>query len=232
MRASIRSESRRLSHSGSSVLARRGDGEEVLLAEIEQRRAKQGCKLQAVARIEHDVAERHEVENADVAGDLEPVGAGGGQALAVEGADQLAEQRAANLDEDQDVVGGDRALARTERPALGDPAPDLARDLFGDLAGRGLKPLVDLERPLGGVEHRVLLLDRRPERDGAAVLGARGLVDEVAFEYRGLLLGAGEHAIDGGEDAGQGAEADVQRHAVELHADLLRAQGVALAGAR
>ena len=54
-------------------------------------------------------------------------------------------------------------------------------------------------------------------------------MDEVVLEHRALLVLGREDAVDGGEDAGQGTEADVERHAVEPHAHLFGAQPVALA---
>ena len=50
-----------------------GDGKEIVLGDVEQWRAQQGGKLQAVGRIGQHVAEREEIQYGDVGGDRQPV---------------------------------------------------------------------------------------------------------------------------------------------------------------
>ncbi len=202
--------------------------------DIEQRGAQQGGQLQVVVGVTEHVAERHHVEHADMGGDGEPVGSGCGDTGADQGADDLVEQHAAHLHQDQHVVGPDGSAAGAERTTGVDPALDLASDALGNLALRRLRHLLwRLGRPvvgIGGVEH---VLDRWPQGDGAAFVGAGRLVQQALVLHRALpeIGTVVKDDVDRLEDGRKGAERVAERHAPHggVHgprADLVLAAGV------
>ena len=92
----------------------------------------------------------------------ELVGTRGRQIELQQRPDDFEEHRAARLDEDEHVAGGDWPAARPERALLDDPAPDLAGNVFGQLALRDFLRLWRLQRPVIGIRIVAFLLHLGP----------------------------------------------------------------------
>ena len=78
-----------------------GEREQEIVVEAEQRALERGREREIVLRQQQRVGERHQVDDGDVLGELEAVGAGDGDPGVLQGTDDRLEQRAALAHQDR-----------------------------------------------------------------------------------------------------------------------------------
>ncbi len=147
-------------------------------------------------------------------GQRQAVGAGDGDAQALEGADGELLDGVAAGDQDQHVAGADRARAvlAVDQLAMGEPGLDLGGDAVGDAALRlvGAAGLVG-EGPGLGLGRGLVVGGERPELDQARGVGTVGVVaDGLAGPDHAHQLGPGQDAIHAFEHGPGRAEGEVE----------------------
>ena len=109
---------------------------QLVLADVDERRAEQGGEIEVVFRQQHEAAQRHHVHHRDLLGELHAVRARDRNLLLLQAADNLAGKRLPARHEDHNVAGTDGLVAAGQAPALDDPFGDLRGDAIGQLRNR------------------------------------------------------------------------------------------------
>jgi hypothetical protein len=183
--------------------------EQILLADVEQRRAEQRRQLQIVALLLQHVAQRHQIEHPIWVVTASRSAPGVGNALADQRADDLRETavRASAPGSARRRAAPPARAARAAARRI-DPAADFPRDALRHLAlARSAADRGAVVGQLSGSGSSPDFLDRRPQGHGRPARRGRCRAACPSSSTPRARVRLGENGVDGGQNVGQRAEA-------------------------